>query len=110
MDAEFLQDDHPSLEKALEAQELNMKAQLELYFPKGLNLRKEDMAARRMSAQYGSGTGRTLPKLEKEGGRKTRWSRLDHFVHKPTKLEELTDVAKLLLKAKREEELKEDRY
>ena len=32
-----------------------MKAQLELYFPKGLNLRSEDIMARRMSAQYSVG-------------------------------------------------------
>ena len=37
---------------------------------------------------------------------KSRWSRLDYFVLKPTKLEELTDVARLLLMAKREEERK----
>ena len=37
---------------------------------------------------------------------KSRWSRLDYVVHKPTKLEELTDVARMLLMAKREEELK----
>ena len=37
---------------------------------------------------------------------KSRWSRLDYFVHKPTKLEELTDVARMLLMAKREEEKK----
>ena len=37
---------------------------------------------------------------------KSRWSRLDYFVHKPTKLEELTDVARMLLIAKREEEMK----
>lgn len=35
---------------------------------------------------------------------KSRWSRLDYFVNKPTKLDELTDVARLLLKEKREEE------
>ena len=37
---------------------------------------------------------------------KSRWSRLDYFVHKPTKLEELTDVARMLLMSKREEEIK----
>ena len=40
---------------------------------------------------------------------KSRWSRLDYFVHKPTKLEELTDVARMLLMAKREEENKVSR-
>ena len=35
---------------------------------------------------------------------RSRWSRLDYFVNKPTKLDELTDVARLLLKEKREEE------
>ena len=82
-----------------------MKAQLELYFPKGLNLRKEDIEARRMSAQFG-----TLPRLEKSEGRRTRWSRLDHFVHKPTKFDELMDAARLLLKAKRAEERNDDSY
>lgn len=34
------------------------------------------------------------------------WYRLDYFRLKPTKLEELTDVARMLLKVKREEDLK----
>ena len=100
MTSVILQGDYPDIHKALEAQELNMKAQLELYFPKGLNLRKEDIEARRMSAEFGS-----LPRLEK--GR-TRWSRLDHFVHKPTKFDELMDAARLLLKTKRTEEHNDD--
>lgn len=87
-----------------------MKAQLELYFPKGLNLRKEDIVARRMSVEYSAGLGRSLPRLEKEEGRRTRWSRLDHFIHKPTKFDELMDAARLLLKAKREEERDNERY
>ena len=45
------------------------------------------------------------PKADREGLIKSRWSRLDHFIHKPTKLEELTDVARLLMIAKKEEEL-----
>ena len=81
-----------------------MKAQLELYFPKGLNLRKEDIEARRMSAEF------ELPRLEKAEGRRTRWSRLDHFVHKPTKFDELMDAARILLKAKRAEERNADSY
>ena len=40
---------------------------------------------------------------------KSRWSRLDHYIHKPTKIQELTDVARLLLIAKREEEGKSKR-
>ena len=56
--------------------------------------------ARRMSTQYSVGMIR--PKEEPE--KKTRWSRLDHFIHKPTKFDELMEAAKILLKAKREEE------
>ena len=33
------QEDHPNMTTALEAQELHMLAQLELFTPKGLNLR-----------------------------------------------------------------------
>ena len=84
-----------------------MKSQLELFFPKGLNLRSEDIMARRMSTT--TGLLRTHPRSEKEKGR-TRWSRLDYFVHKPAKFDELTDVARLLLKAKREEEKNNEGY
>ena len=48
----------------------------------------------------------TTDQLEESSIVKSRWSRLDYFVHKPTKLEELTDVARMLLMAKREEEKK----
>ena len=96
----FLQEDHPNIQKALEAADLNMKAQLELYFPKGLNLRSEDIMAQRMSTQYSVG----MVRPKEEQGRKTRWSRLDHFIHKPTKFDELMEAAKILLKTKREEE------
>ena len=43
-------EDYTNIQRALEAADLNMKAQLELYFPKGLNLRSEDIMERRMEA------------------------------------------------------------
>ena len=109
-----------------------MKIQLDLFSPRGLNLRKEDLLARRMSQTIGPMTfmSRKMlqpPEPEKDSSVvKSRWSRyvkedfsslvqtihisdllrLDYFRLKPSKLEELTDVARMLLKVKREEDLK----
>ena len=41
-----------------------MKAQLELYFPNGLNLRAEDIMASKMSAQYSASVGMIRTKEE----------------------------------------------
>ena len=73
--------------------------------------RRDERSSRKVSTQKPTMLAGTLLKPEKvEEGEssivKSRWSRLDYFVHKPTKLEELTDVARMLLMAKREEELK----
>ena len=73
--------------------------------------RREERVPRKISIQKPTMLAGTLLKPEKIDGEessivKSRWSRLDYFVHKPTKLEELTDVARMLLIAKREEEMK----
>ena len=73
--------------------------------------RRDERNPRKVSVQKPTMLAGTLLKPEKTDEEessivKSRWSRLDYFVHKPTKLEELTDVAKMLLMAKREEEMK----
>ena len=106
-----------------------MSSQLGLFSPNGINLRwkssnknvnlKEVFLRRRdeknprkvSSGQKPTMLAGTLLKPGKNNEEessivKSRWSRLDYFVHKPTKLEELTDVARMLLIAKREEEMK----
>ena len=73
--------------------------------------RREEKNPRKVSSQKPTMLAGTLLKPGKNEEEessivKSRWSRLDYFVHKPTKLEELTDVARMLLIAKREEEMK----
>ena len=92
--------------KALEAKERSMLYQLDLYAPRGLNLRHEDVMARRMSQSMTFSKRVILPLVPDKDSSvvRSRWSRLDYFRIKPTKLEELTDVARILLMTKREEE------
>ena len=61
------------------------------------------------------GFSRLSPRLrcslkdEDQSSVKSRWSRLDYFVQKPSKLDELSDVAKMLLKAKTDEDKENQR-